>query len=230
MDLFTLDAKSRKKTGKGFAKSLRREGFIPVTLYGLKTEPQNIIISTKELQKVLKNKKTLDLIVNVTVDGENKRPTILRELQKDPVKDTYIHADFNIIDINKPLISSIPVAVKGLSIGVEMGGMLQIIRRELIAKCLPLKIPEKIEIDVSEINIGDSVHIEDIVKNEEGIDFIYDANFTIITCTAPIIEEEKTEEDDGEEVEEGEEGSEEEKAEDTKDKDKEKIEGKTEKK
>ena len=201
MKLFTLKAQSREKTGKGYTKTLRRENLIPAVIYGPNSKSESIIIPVKELIQALKNKKTLELIVDITIDDKDKKMTILKELQKNQVTDEYLHADFQIIAENQELSVSIPIEVIGNPVGVDNGGLLQIIRRQLDAKCFPLKIPAKIEIDISNLDVGDSIHIEDIVKDNNDINFIYDVNFTVITCTAPKAEKEESEETEDEEVE-----------------------------
>ena len=131
---------------------------------------------------------------------------MIKDLQIHPTTHEFIHIDFYEIDMKRKINVHIPVVTKGLSKGVELGGILQIIRRELEVLCLPTNIPENIEIDVTDLDMGDSVHVLDIPV-EEDIEIPADVNFTVLTVLAPKVEvEEEEEEEEALEGEEGEEG------------------------
>ena len=218
MELVELKAEMRKTTGNGPARALRRDGKIPAVLYGPKTEAMMLTIDVKELETALKKGKASHGLMKIVVQNgkETQKSVMLQELQTNPVSQDFLHADFYEIDVNKPIHVNVPVEVIGRSIGVEEGGILQVVRWELEAVCLPDRLPASFQIDVTEMNVGDSIHVEEIVTGE-GIEIPHDTNFTVVTVVSPKfepIEEEEVEDEEleGEEVEgeegEGEEGEE----------------------
>lgn len=127
---------------------------------------------------------------------------MVKELQTHPLSGHFIHIDFYEIDMKRQINVMVPIITKGHPVGVENGGMLNIVRRELELLCLPGDIPEAIEIDVTDLDIGDSIHIEDIPLGEN-IEISADVNFTVVTVLTPKVEEEVVEEEEAE-LEEGE--------------------------
>ena len=129
MELLELSVNTRSTTGKGPARSLRREGMIPAVLYGPKTEPISLAVNLHELDLLLKTSASSQQIVSLKVDGGSQRPAMIKELQRDPVTRVIEHADFYEVDMKRPIRVKVPVQVVGKCLGVEMGGMLQVIRR-----------------------------------------------------------------------------------------------------
>jgi large subunit ribosomal protein L25 len=154
------------------------------------------------LNKVSPSQALLDL--SFSGGGAEKRTVMIKELQIDPVKFKYLHVDFYEVKMDQQITTTVPVAAVGTSKGVEEGGVLQIIRRELEVNCLPGDIPEQIEIDITNLDIGDSVHVEDIRLGEK-IEVPYETNFTILTVVSPAMEKEEVEEAEEEAGEEAEE-------------------------
>jgi len=166
-----------------------------------------LTVNTKDLEQALKSNAVGQVLFSLKIgNGEaSTRSAMIKELQVHPVSQLYLHADFYEIAMDRKIRVRVPVRTTGKSVGVEMGGLLQLVRRELEVMCLPLEIPESIELDVSDLAIGDSIHVEDI-QSEGNVEIPADMNFTVLTVSSPKIEEEEVEE---EEVEvEGEEGAE----------------------
>jgi len=205
LELIELKANIRDSVGKSQARALRRAERIPAVLYGPGTEPVLLSVDINDLEKALKKSTASQAILNLSIhNGENtSRTAMIKELQTHPVSRNYLHVDFYEISMDRKIRVKVPVVVKGKSQGVELGGILQIIRRELEILCLPTEIPETIEIDVTDLDIGDSIHVKEIPFQGD-IEVPADVNFTVITMLAP-----KTEEEVSEEGEEGEEGAEE---------------------
>lgn len=205
MEFNELNVDTRTDTGKGVARTLRRDGKIPAILYGPGTEPVMLSVETHDLELLLKKRRIGQMLLNLAIQngGQSVRPAIIKELQRHPVSGSLVHVDFYEISMDRKIKVRIPVSVKGKSIGVEMGGILQIIRRDLEVLCLPGDVPENIEIDVTELNTGDAVHVRDIVP-EGNIEIPSEVNFTVVTVLAP--KGDKAEEGEEEEGEEGEEG------------------------
>ena len=124
---------------------------------------------------------------------------MVKELQTHPVSGNFIHIDFYEIDMKRQINVMVPIITNGLSVGVEKGGLLNIVRREVELLCLPGDIPEAIEIDITDLDIGDSIHIEDIPLGEN-VEVSADFNFTVVTVLSPTVEEEEevVEEEEGE--------------------------------
>lgn len=211
MKLIDLNTNNRTTTGNGPARALRRDGKIPAVLYGPAAEPKSLAVDVKDMETIIKDSPAGQVFVNLSVDGGQAAPAMLKELQRHPVSGKFLHADFYQVDMNRKVKVMVPVTTRGKSIGVEMGGMLQIIRRSLEVQCLPNQIPETIEIDISDIQMGESVHVEDIDLGGD-VEIPHEVNFTILTVISgrmKAAEEEEGEEEAVEEAVEGEEAGEE---------------------
>ncbi|MFC1493979.1 50S ribosomal protein L25 [Thermodesulfobacteriota bacterium] len=205
-----LAAKVREIKGKEAAKKLRKENKIPAVFYGADSGPIMLIVEESELKRLLKTTASDNIIMGLKIESEKgaeDKMVILKELQTDPIKDKYLHADFHEIKMDEELTLNIPVVLVNIPAGVtNEGGILQHVRRELEISCLPGKVIESIEVDVSDLNIGDSIHIEDITF-PEGIKSTQEEHLTIAVVNAPTVieepeEEEELEEGEGEETEE----------------------------
>ena len=207
MELIDLKTNIRKSTGNGPARRLRRSGQIPAVFYGPGTESVLLSVNASEFEKVLKKSIAGQVLLNLIIqNGETfSRSAMVRELQTHPVSRDFLHIDFYEIAMDRKIRVKVPIVTTGKSEGVELGGILQIIRRELEVLCLPLKVPKSIEIDISDLDIGDAVHIGGIAL-EGDMEFLEDDHFTVVTVLSPTIEEvEEEEEEVEEELEEGEE-------------------------
>ena len=194
--------------GNGPARVLRRAGQIPAVLYGRKIEPVLLSVNTKDLEQILKKGSFGQFILNLVIQNGKKmtKPAIIKELQTHPVSGSLIHIDFYEVDMKRQIKVMVPVVTTGKAAGIEEGGLLNIVRREVEVFCLPGDIPEAIEIDISELGIGDSIHIEDVPLGEN-VEVSADVNFTVVTVLSPKVEEEVVEEEE-EELEGEEEGAE----------------------
>jgi large subunit ribosomal protein L25 len=199
-----LKASQREAVGNGPSRVLRRDGKIPAILYGPKTEPIKLAIDRLELEPIFKSGAVAQKLLKLEIDGvDSVRKVMIKDLQKHPVSRTVLHLDLYEVSMDQKIKVMVPVVTTGKSAGVEVGGTLQIIRRELEVFCLPDQIPENITIDITALEIGDSFHVEELPL-DEAVEIPADVNFTILTILSPTAEEEE-EEVEGEE-EEGEEG------------------------
>lgn len=206
MNNIELNVQTRTTKGNSPARALRREGRIPAILYGPDAEPVMLSIDTFDMDTIVKQSSVGRSIFNLAVDGgKNTRAAMIKELQTHPVSHDILHIDFYEVNMERKVKVMVPVTTTGKCIGVEMGGMLQIIRRELEVYCLPNAVPESITIDITDLDIGSSVHVDEI-ETEDEVEIPHDVNFTILTVLSPKKEEEEVEE--GEEGEEGVEGEE----------------------
>jgi large subunit ribosomal protein L25 len=203
LDLIQLKTKIRTTTGNGPARRLRMSGQIPAVLYGPNTKPVLLSVNNSDLELVFKKGGIGQLILNLVIqkNGETTTmPAMIKELQTHPVSRNFIHVDFYEIKMDQKITAKIPVVTTGKAKGVELGGILQIIRRELEVECLPLEVPESIEIDISDLDIGDSIHVGQIPIEGE-IEFLDEDDYTVVTVLSPKMEEEPEEEEEVEEEE-----------------------------
>ncbi len=206
MELLELKSNIRTSVGSNCARELRRKEAIPAVLYGPKTEPILLSVNISDFEQAMKKGTPGQALLSLIIQNgkTNKKTVMIKELQIHPVSRNFLHIDFYEIDMNRKIKVKVPVTIKGQSNGIELGGTLQIVRRELEVLCLPLKIPESIEVDITDLDIGDSIHVDEIPL-ESDIEIPFDVNFTIATIVSPKVEEEPEEEIE-EEIEEGEEG------------------------
>ena len=203
MELLELKAKTRENTGKGYARTLRQQGRVPAVFYGPDTETISLSVSAHDLELLLKKSDSRQQLVTLAMDeGGTTRSAMIKELQTQPVSDSLLHVDFFEVAMDRKIRVRVPVVVTGDSVGVEMGGLLQIVRREIEVLSLPLEVPESIEIDITDLDVGDSIHVDEIPL-EGDVEIPADVNFTVLTILSPKMEAEPEEEE--EELEEGEE-------------------------
>ncbi|MGD9824550.1 50S ribosomal protein L25/general stress protein Ctc [Desulfobacter sp.] len=184
MELIELSVAKREGTGKGAARRLRADKAIPGIIYGAKIEPVKISVDVNTFDKVIRDNGTTGLFFDLKVEGETSRMVMLKEIQMDPFGLRYLHIDFHEIDMDAKVSIVVPVETEGACAGVKEGGMLQIIRRELEVVCKPKDTPESVKLDISELEIGDSIHVADIDLGAE-IEIPFDTNFTVVTIVPP---------------------------------------------
>jgi large subunit ribosomal protein L25 len=200
-----LKATTRSETGKANARRLRSTGFVPCTIYGIEERSVSLTINRKELEKLLSEAHSVIKVVN---EGNEQR-CVIKEIQYHPVKGDIIHLDLQRIKAGQEIQLSVPIKFVGEAPGVKMGGVFQTIRSELDISTLPRYLPNEIEIDVSAMELGDTLHISDL--NLENITINHESDSSVCSIVLPKKVEEPVaaEEEEGElaEVEE-EEGAE----------------------
>lgn len=192
MELIELKTNIRTTTGNGPARRLRQKGLIPAVLYGPGTESVLLSVNIRDIDMILKKGRIGQALLNLVIpnNGETSTKTVMvKELQLHPVSRNFLHIDFYEVAMDRKIMVNIPVTTTGKAKGVENGGILQIIRRELEVQCFPLDVPESIEIDITDLDIGDSIHLGDISRQSK-IEFLDDDNFTVVTIVSPKVEEE----------------------------------------
>jgi large subunit ribosomal protein L25 len=188
MERITLNVEKREETGKGVARSLRRAEMIPAVLYrGGGSFP--IKVPKKEMTQFINSTSGEQVMVNLLFkDGENKL-ALMKEFQVEPTKRELLHADFFEVSLTEKLKVSVHVTTTGEAIGVKRDkGILQNLLREIEIECLPDKIPGHIKVDVSGLEIGQSLHVVDIMVGE-GIKVLTDSGEVIANVIAPLVEE-----------------------------------------
>ena len=200
MDQFTLPARVRERKGKNAVRKLRKEQQVPAVFYGPAREPVLLAVGYSDLQGLIKQSNIENVIIGLEISSESgteTRNVMVKELQTDPIKDTYYHVDFYEISMNKAIHVDIPVNLVNTPIGVDNGGVLQHIRREISISAMPGKLVEQLDVDVSGLDVGDALHLGDI-QLPEGVTTSMDDQLTIAVVAAPAVSAERVEE--GEEV------------------------------
>jgi large subunit ribosomal protein L25 len=187
MATMALSAKVREKTGKGPARRLRQQEWIPAVCYGPKTAPLPLSVPRNQLLKCLQEMgEETRLIPLVVEDGASRttKKVVIREVQVHPYKRRVMHVDFHEVALDEPLTVDVPVEITGTAAGVADGGMLNQIRYTLSVRCLPTDIPEKITLDVSQLGVGESLHVSDL-RGKVPFEILDDDSYTVVTVAAP---------------------------------------------
>jgi large subunit ribosomal protein L25 len=204
LEIHTVKAQTRHTAGKGSSRTLRREGRIPAILYGSDIENVALSVSNYDMEHLFKKVSYSQALLNLVVEnGQSfEKMAMIKEIQTDPVSHNYLHIDFYEVKMDRKITATVPIVLKGTAKGIINGGIVQNIRRELEIVCFPADIPKNIEIDISELDIGDAIHVEDI-KLEGDVEIPYDVNFAVVTVVSSKMTDEKpaaeAEEAEGEE-------------------------------
>jgi len=211
MATYKLAAQLRDQKGKEAAKKIRQQKKMPAVFYGRDVTPVHLTLDVSDLKSILKKVHQDSAIIGLEMEsgegGTQQATVMIKELQRDNLRGGYLHADFYEISMTEEITADIAVNMVGTPVGVTNGGILQSIRREITITCLPDKLTDRIDIDVSGLDIGDALHVEDITF-PEGMRAELEGHLTVAVVAAPKLEREAAEEGE-EELEEGEAPSEE---------------------
>jgi len=190
MERPVLTAEIREGVGKEKAKKLRTKGLIPAIFYGPRSQTIPLVIDYKELTKVLQTEAGENVLIDLDIRKgaqSDRKVVMVKDIQIDPLQRIALHTDFYEVAMDEMVTVEVPVHLIGKPEGTKMGGILDQVRRMIQIQCLPGEIPKSIDIDVSPLKIGDSIHIQDIQVEKAKI--ISDTNFTIATVVPPVVEE-----------------------------------------
>ena len=202
----TLPAQKREGTGKGVARRLRAAGRLPAVLYGRELDPVHLSLDAKEAELLFHSISVDNTIVQLAVEGDKKPyETLIREIQVHPLRQTLTHVDFLRIQAGVTVDVNVPVHLIGIPEGVKnSGGVLEQVIHDLPVRCIPSKIPQSIDIDVTHLDLNEAMHIYDI-EFEEGVEVAIEQKRTLCSVAIPkVIEEPEEEEEElleGEEIE-----------------------------
>ena len=190
-----IKAKIRTGVGKSDSRRLRRAGEIPCILYGIEKDTVNLSVGRRAFEKLISETRS----VFVVDYGDVKQRSVIKEIQYHPVKGTIIHVDLQRIKAGQEISVSVPLKFIGASPGVKMGGIFQELKADLDITCLPKYLPDNLEVDISELNIGDSIHVSDL--HFEHITIEDDATTSICSVVPPrkveeILPEEEEEDEE----------------------------------
>ncbi|MDQ6689517.1 MAG: 50S ribosomal protein L25/general stress protein Ctc [Gemmatimonadota bacterium] len=190
MAIVSFSATARNEVGKGAARTLRSKGQVPAVIYGHGRDPQPLALNARDLDKMLGHIQAESTVIEVTVGGATAK-TLIREIQRHPIKRQILHVDFQALVAGEKVTVNIPIVLTGIPEGVRLGGgVLDQTLREIEIEVDPASIPDHIEYDVTSLVIGDSVHISDL-KVPEGVEVLDDPETSVAVVAAPraVIEE-----------------------------------------
>lgn len=193
MQRIPLKSHIREETGKKFTKGLRKAGLIPAVVYREAKETVHIKINERDLFEALRTKAGENVLINLAIEGgtkkkEEERVVIIKEIQHHPIRDQVLHVDFQEISLTEKLEMDVPIVAKGEAEGVTKDeGVLEHVLWEVKVECLPTDIPEKIEVDVTAMKIGDSVLIKDLKVPPE-VKILADPEQTVMSLVPPHAE------------------------------------------
>ena len=208
MEVQILRAKKRETGSKGAARQDRLGGSVPVVLYGGGGDPVSLKLDLREFDQLLHGRSGEHAVVRLEVEdsADLNSPALLKAVQHDPINGSILHADFMRIRLDQRITTSVVLSLLGRAVGVTEGGVLDHQLRDIEVECLALEVPETIAVDVSELNIGDSLHVSQVVA-PEGVTIVTDPERTIVAVHAPRVVKEAAAEEGEEGAEEGAEGA-----------------------
>jgi len=191
-NLITINAESRKETGKKFCKNLRQQDKLPAIIYGGKAQSLAIAVEMKEIRKILKSESGENSILRIIQDNKEKTDAMIKEIQYDFLSKHIIHVDFVRIDLDKPVEVQVPIVLHGDPIGVRLeDGILDFVNRDVTVKCLPTRIPREIAIEITDLHVNHSIKVENLPVFEE-VQYVSHPNSVI--CSVVVKAKEKVEE------------------------------------
>lgn len=207
MPVVKLTATPRVTSGKGGARKVRAAGNIPAVLYGPGEEPRSLEIAYADFMKTYHGGHGENVLVDLEYGEGETSKVLFREVQRDPVSERVLHVDMYHVSLTKPIRVHVPVQLKGVPTGVKnSGGVLQHVMREVEVECLPMDIPERISVDVSELEIHDAVHVSDLTG--EKYTLTDEPGRTVASVIPPVVSKEPTAAEAAEAAEGEEEGAE----------------------
>ena len=190
MERPVLGAEAREGVGKEKAKKLRVKGLIPAIFYGPRSNPIPLVIDAKEFAKTLQTEAGENVLIDLDIrkgDQSERKVVMVKEIQSAPFEKIPLHTDFYEVTMDVIVTVEVPIHLVGKPEGTKVGGILEQVRRTIQIQCLPGDIPKSIDVDVTPLKIGDSIHVQNISVEKAKI--LFDTNFTIVTVVPPVVEE-----------------------------------------
>jgi large subunit ribosomal protein L25 len=185
-----LKVERRDTTGRSAARKLKARGIVPAVIYGAKHKPQPLQVAARDINAMFSHASGENILVELEMPGEkSNRMALVQEVQHSPVGGRILHIDFHAISMDEKIHAEVPLEPTGIANGVKnFGGLLEQSLRNLPIECLPVDLPDRITVDVSALNIGDSIHVRDI-QLPSGVAAKVQPELTVFSVMAPVIEE-----------------------------------------
>ncbi len=181
-----LEAQLRSETGKSAARELRRQGYVPAVLYGHGEETRACTVQIKQLEKLIQSGSHESTLIDLKLGKGKTSQVLIREVQVHPYRPEVLHIDFLAVHKGEKVRLEVPVRLVGVAPGVKEGGIIEHLRHDVEIRCIPSEIPEAIEVEISELGIGDSVSVGDL-RVPEGVEILSDADATIAAIVPPTV-------------------------------------------
>lgn len=201
MEQVRLSAEVREL--KNSTNALRKSGLVPAIIYGHKIEPLPVQLPERNLRRILSSGSE-NAIINMELNADSPETVIIKEVQIDPLSRQIVHADFMRVSLEERITTHVPIMLIGTAQGIEEGGILEFPHREISVECQAGKIPEHVELDISSLNVGDSLRIDDLITDED-LTVLDDPSTTVVSVSVPTILKVDEEEEEGEILDEEEE-------------------------
>ena len=187
-----INAQPRTESGRNAVKKIKQAGFVPAVIYGAKDSARNLQINEREVSRLLGHVTSESVLVEVSIQDGDTKTALIQEVQHHPVTGAIQHIDLHAISMDEVLTVEVQVETTGEAAGVKTGGgVLEVILRALEIECLPADLPENITVDVSALEIGQSIHVRDLAL-PKGVTVLNDADLTVVSVAAPTVVEEAT--------------------------------------
>ncbi|MBV9873690.1 MAG: 50S ribosomal protein L25/general stress protein Ctc [Verrucomicrobia bacterium] len=190
-----LTVQKRAEVGRNAIKKVRKQGLIPGVIYGVGQEPINLEVNGRQLSTVLAHASSENILLELEiVDGDDKRNSLamIQEVQHHPIQRQILHVDFHAVSATEKITAEVPIETVGEPVGVKTGGgLLEHILRDLEVECLPGDLPERIQVDVSGLNLNQSIHVKDL-QLPAGVEAVTDGDLTVVAVSEARVEEEPT--------------------------------------
>ncbi len=188
MEQINLLGQARQQTGKCPAGRLRRDGMVPAVLYGTGVKGAvSLVLNTKELEKVLHTAAGGNVLVNLSIEGDKATTVMFKDICRHPLSGSIQHVDLFAIQMDHRITVEVPVHIVGKAAGLAFGGIVQQETRKISIECLPVDIPDSLDLDVTPLAIGQSLHVRDVVL-KAGLRAVDDPEMTIVSVVAPTAE------------------------------------------
>ncbi|MDE2824672.1 MAG: 50S ribosomal protein L25 [Gemmatimonadota bacterium] len=200
MNQVSLKARQRTDTGKQVAKTLRRDGALPAVVYGGGESSTPLTLDYREFEGFLRKTRGESVVINLEIEGMEDKKALLRDIQRDYLRNQLLHADFQQIRMSDRITTEVSLVMIGEPIGVTRdGGVLDQSLRVVEISCVASEIPEHLEVDISELSMGDTIHISDL--SFENVEIVTDGEVAVVSVLTPMAEEPEEEEVDLEQEE-----------------------------
>ena len=184
----TLQANKREESGSGAAKRLRREGIVPAVIYGAEQRTYAVQVEARAFGDIRKDQSSDNFLVNLEIEGaqEKTKLAMVQDIQQDPLSGQLVHIDFHAVRENETVHANLPIELTGTSIGVKNGGVLEHLLHNIEVHCRPSDLPEKLELNVDDLDIGGGLHVSDLPL-PEGVEVHMDSEVLVVMVAEPRV-------------------------------------------
>jgi len=190
-----LNAEKREAVGRSANRKLRSLDLVPAVIYGAHCEPENLQLQRKPLENLMNHATNEHMLVDLQLEGGKSRPALIQSVQHDPITTSILHVDLLEVSMKEKITSAVPLEATGEPLGVKnQGGILEVLTRELDIECLPNDLPDVIHFDVSELKVGDSLHVNQL-KLPNGVTALSDSEQAVALVAEPTVAVESEDEE-----------------------------------